>query len=217
MPCGSIKHSVEGTTMDPAELTIAEAQAAFAREWTSVGLCEAYLQRIAAIDHAGPMLRSVIEINPDAFEIAARLDAERAQQGLRGPLHGVPFLIKDSIDTGDRMMTTGGSLAMVGNVAPEDAHAVRLLRDAGVVVLGKANLSEWSYMRSTRAVCGWSSRGGQTRNPHVLDRSPLGSSAGSAVAVAANLCLASLGARSMVRSRARHRATASSASSPRSG
>jgi amidase len=181
--------------MELPELTITDAQAAFARgAWTSARLCEAYLERIAAIDQAGPLLRSVIEVNPDALEIAAGLDAERAQRGPRGPLHGVPVLIKDSIDTGDRMMTTGGSLAMVGNIAPEDAHAVRLLREGGAVVLGKANLSEWSYMRSTRAVCGWSSRGGQTRNPHVLDRSPLGSSAGSAVAVAANLCLASLGA-----------------------
>ncbi|MCC9608631.1 amidase [Blastopirellula sp. JC732] len=181
--------------MDLSEFSIADLQNRFAAgEWSAVTLCEAFLQRIAAIDHAGPTLRSVVEINPDALAIAAELDQEREQQGPRGPLHGVPMLVKDSLDTADKMMTTGGSLALVGNVAAEDAFVVKQLRAAGVVLLGKTNMSEWGYMRSTRACSGWSSRGGQTHNPYVLDRSPLGSSSGSAVAVAANLCIGSIGA-----------------------
>jgi amidase len=181
--------------MELPEYTITALQAAFDKgERTSVGLCKAFLNRISEIDTAGPTLRSVIEINPDVLEIAGALDRERQQRGPRGPLHGVPVVIKDSIDTGDRMMTTAGSLALEGNVAPRDAFVVRKLRDAGAVILGKANMSEWGYMRSTRACSGWSSRGGQVRNPYVLDRSPLGSSSGSAVAVAANLCLAAIGA-----------------------
>lgn len=177
------------------EYTTVELQEMFAcGALTAVSLCEAFLERISATDQAGPQLCSVIELNPDALSIAAELDRERRQQGPRGPLHGVPMLIKDSFDTADRMMTTAGSLALEGNIAPCDAFVVRKLRAAGVVLLGKTNMSEWGYMRSTRACSGWSSRGGQTRNPYVLDRSPLGSSSGSAVAVAANLCTASLGA-----------------------
>jgi amidase len=163
-------------------------------DWTSLDLCEEFLRRIRELDAAGPGLRSVIEINPDALEIAAALDAERRERGARGPWHGVPVMVKDSLDTGDRMLTTAGSLALVGNRARRDACVVRRLRDAGAVLLAKTNMSEWGYMRSTRACSGWSSRGGQTRNPYVLDRSPLGSSSGSAVAVAANLCVASIGA-----------------------
>lgn len=163
-------------------------------EMTSVGVCNAFLERIAAVDRAGPTLRSVIELNPDAMAIAAALDAERRQGTVRGPLHGVPVLIKDSIDTADVMMTTAGSLALLGNIASRDAFAVSRLRDAGAVILGKTNMSEWGYMRSTRGCSGWSSRGGQVRNPYALDRSPSGSSSGSAVAVAANLCTAALGA-----------------------
>lgn len=163
-------------------------------EITALSLCEAYLSRIDAVDRAGPELRAVVEVNPDAAEIAAQLDAERADRGSRGPLHGVPILVKDSIDTVDRMMTTGGSLALEGNFAPRDAFIVQRLRSAGAVILGKTNMSEWGYFRSTRQCTGWSSRGGQTRNPYVLDRTPGGSSSGSGAGVAADLCLAALGA-----------------------
>jgi len=181
--------------MNLAEYTIAELQTAFDQgEWTSASLCEVFLKRISEIDASGPTLRSVIEINPDALAIANELDRERQQKGPRGPLHGVPVLVKDSIDTADKMMTTGGSLALQGNIASQDAAVVEKLRESGAVLLGKTNMSEWGYMRSTRACSGWSSRGGQVRNPYVLDRSPLGSSSGSAVAVAANLCIVAIGA-----------------------
>jgi amidase len=152
-----------------------------------------YLARIAEVDHRGPMLGAVLETNPAALEIAAALDAERAAKGARGPLHGVPVLIKDNIETADRMMTTAGSLALEGWYAPTDAPLVARLRAAGAVVLGKTNLSEWANFRSTRSVSGWSGRGGQTRNPYSLDRSPSGSSSGSAVAVAAGLCAVAVG------------------------
>ncbi len=181
--------------MDLPECSIAELQVCFDRgEWTATMLCEAFLERIARIDREGPTLRAVIEVNPDALAIAKALDQERRVNGPRGPLHGVPMVVKDSIDTADRMMTTAGSLALEGNIATRDSFVVEKLRPAGVVLLGKTNLSEWGYMRSTRACSGWSSRGRQTRNPYVLDRSPLGSSSGSAVAVAANFCTASIGA-----------------------
>lgn len=181
--------------MEIPELTIAELQTLFEQgEWTSAALCEAFLQRIGEIDATGRNLRSMIEVNPDALDIAEALDRERKEKGPRSPLHGIPITVKDSIDTGDRMMTTGGSLALEGNFAPQDAFVVGKLREAGAVILGKTNMSEWGYMRSTRACSGWSSRGGQTRNPYVLDRNPLGSSSGSAVAVAANLCSAAIGA-----------------------
>jgi amidase len=163
-------------------------------ELTSADLCQAYLKRIEEIDQNGPMLRSVIEVNPDALEIAAKMDAERKLKGARTILHGIPILLKDSIDTADRMTTTAGSLALEGNFASQDAFLVKKLREAGAIILGKTNMSEWGYMRSTRACSGWSSRGGQVRNPYVLDRSPLGSSSGSAAAVAANLCIAAIGA-----------------------
>ncbi len=181
--------------MDLIEFSLDALQQHFDRgEWTTAQLCEAFLQRIVEIDQAGPMLCSVIELNPDALAIAAALDQERQEKGQRSSLHGVPVLVKDSIDTGDNMMTTAGSLALVGNDAARDAFVVEKLRQAGAVILGKTNMSEWGYMRSTRACSGWSSRGGQTRNPYCLDRSPLGSSSGSAVAVAANLCTVSIGA-----------------------
>ncbi len=162
-------------------------------ELTAAELSEAFLQRIDEIDRAGPTLRSVIEVNPDAIAIADKLDQERRTQGPRGPLHGVPILVKDNIDSADRMMTTAGSLALEGNIAPRDAFVVEKLRQAGAVLLGKTNLSEWAYFRSTRGCSGWSSRGGQVRNPYALDRNPCGSSSGSGVAVAANLCTASIG------------------------
>lgn len=175
--------------------SIAQLQEAMARqECSATILCETALQRIASLDVAGPTLRSVIEINPDAPAIAEALDRERRQSGPRSALHGIPVLVKDSFDTSDRMMTTAGSLALVGNIASHDAFVVDRLRQAGAVLLGKTNMSEWGYMRSTRACSGWSSRGGQVRNPYVLDRSPLGSSSGSAVAVAAGLCVAAIGA-----------------------
>lgn len=181
--------------MDPPERSIDGWQGALDREeWTSAGLCEQFLRRISDLDSAGPTLRSVIETNPEALEIAAALDTERRDRGTRGPLHGIPIMVKDSLDTADRMMTTAGSLALVGNHARRDAFVIQRLRQAGAVLLAKTNMSEWGYMRSTRACSGWSSRGGQTRNPYVLDRSPLGSSSGSAAAVAANLCVASIGA-----------------------
>ncbi|MFR9752461.1 amidase [Nocardia sp. 004] len=185
----------EGARMELSEFTIAELQQAFERgEWTAAALIEHYLRRVSEIDSSGPTLRSLIEVNPDAPAIAEELDAERRQGRIRGPLHGVPIVVKDSIDTADTMMTTAGSLALEGNIAPRDAFMVEKMRDAGAVILGKANMSEWGYFRSARPCSGWSSRGGQTRNPYVLDRSPIGSSSGSAVAVAADLCMGAIGA-----------------------
>ncbi len=162
-------------------------------EYTSHSITEMYLQRIREIDQNGPRLNSVIELNPDALTIAGALDLERKQGKVRGLLHGIPVLIKDNIDTGDSMMTTAGSLALVGHRATKDAFIVSQLREAGAVILGKTNLSEWANFRSTRSTSGWSSRGGQTRNPYSLDRNPCGSSAGSGVAVAANLCAVAIG------------------------
>ncbi len=180
--------------MQVEEATIAGLSRAMAEGSTSaVELVTAYLDRIAAIDRSGPTLRSVIELNPDALEIAAALDAERASVGPRGALHGLPIVLKDNIDTGDRMTTTAGSLALEGHRAERDAHLVTRLRRAGAVVLGKTNMSEWAYFRSKRGCSGWSSRGGQVRNPYALDRNPCGSSSGSGVAVAANLAVAAIG------------------------
>jgi len=156
-------------------------------------LAEMHLERMAAIDQVGPSLRSVIELNPDWEEIADRLDDERREGRVRGPLHGVPVLVKDNIDTGDRMLTTAGSLALAGAPAPVDAPIVARLRAAGMLLLGKTNLSEWANFRSSRSSGGWSARGRQCRNPHVLDRSPCGSSSGSAVAVAAGLTPVAVG------------------------
>jgi amidase len=177
-----------------AEATIAELQASLAAgRWTSRGLVEAYLARIAALDRRGPELRALLEINPEALAIADALDAERRAKGARGPLHGIPVLLKDNIATHDLMTTTAGSLALAGSVPARDAWVARRLREAGAVLLGKANLSEWANFRSTRSSSGWSARGGQCRNPYALDRSPSGSSSGSAVAAAANLCAAAVG------------------------
>lgn len=151
------------------------------------------LDRIAALDDAGPMLNAVIATNPDALASADQRDAERRAGKLRGPLHGIPVLLKDNIDTGDRQLTTAGSLALAGAPAPRDAEVVRRLREAGAVILGKANLTEWANIRSMRASSGWSAVGGLTRNPHVLDRTPCGSSSGSGVAVAAGMVVAAIG------------------------
>lgn len=160
---------------------------------TARSIAEAYLARIDVIDRRGPELRAVIEVNPDALAIADALDRERKEKGPRGPLHGVSILVKDNIDTGDRMLTTAGSLALAGAPAPRDAFLVERLRATGAVILGKTNLSEWANIRSSRSTSGWSARGGQTKNPYHLDRNPSGSSSGSAVAVAANLCAAAIG------------------------
>lgn len=162
-------------------------------ELTSEQLTRHCLDRIAMLDDAGPRLNAVIETNPDALQTATALDGERRQIGPRGPLHGIPVLLKANIDTGDRMDTTAGSLALAGHRAGQDAFLVARLREAGAVILGKTNLSEWANFRSSRSTSGWSSIGGQTRNPHVLDRSPCGSSSGSAVAVAAGLAPLAVG------------------------
>ncbi len=164
-----------------------------AGRYTSRRLVELYTDRINAIDRSGPTLRSVIELNPDALSIADALDAERKSGHVRGPLHGIPVLIKDNIDTADRMMTTAGSLALQGPPAPRDAFIVGKLRAAGAVILGKTNLSEWANFRSTKSTSGWSGRGGQVRNPYALDRNPCGSSSGTGAAVAANLTAIGVG------------------------
>ncbi|HLX59423.1 MAG TPA: amidase [Ktedonobacteraceae bacterium] len=176
------------------EATIAQLQAAMnAGQFTAERLVELYLERIEAIDRHGPTLKSIIEINPECLEIAGALDGERAAGRSRGPLHGIPILIKDNIATADSMQTTAGSLALVGSKAPRDAFVARKLREAGAVILGKTNLSEWANFRSNASSSGWSGRGGQTRNPYVLDRTPCGSSSGSGAAIAANLAAAALG------------------------
>jgi amidase len=176
------------------ELSIAGIQAGMAGgALTAAGLVQAYLERIEALDQQGPAVNAVLELNPDALETAHALDAERLARGPRGPLHGVPLLLKANIDTADRMATTAGSLALAGHVAAQDAFLVQRLRAAGAIILGKANLSEWANFRSNRSSSGWSSLGGQTRNPYALDRNPCGSSSGSAVAVAADFCAAAVG------------------------
>jgi amidase len=162
-------------------------------ESTAVELAKSYLERIEAIDRGGIRLGSVIEVNPDAEEIADRLDDERRKRGSRGPLHGIPILVKDNLDTADRMMTTSGSLALAGHHAKRDATVVRALRDAGAVIIGKLNQSEWANFRSPHSISGWSGRGGQCRNPYALDRTPWGSSGGSGAAASANLAAATIG------------------------
>src|SRR6266852_1877282 len=162
-------------------------------ESTAVELAAQYLQRIEEIDRGGMRLGSVIEVNPDAEELAEQLDSERRERGSRGPLHGIPILIKDNLDTADRMMTTSGSLALVGHYAKRDATVVRARRDAGAVIIGKLNQSEWANFRSPHSTSGWSGRGGQCRNPYALDRTPWGSSGGSGAAASANLAAATIG------------------------
>lgn len=181
------------TTHDFAlhEKSIPDLQAAMAQgQFTSRRLTELYLEQIARLN---PMVNAVLELNPDAPAIADALDEERQAQGPRGPLHGIPILLKDNIDTADSMHTTAGSLALLDAHPAQDAFLVQRLRAAGAIILGKTNLSEWANFRSTRSTSGWSSRGGQTRNPYALDRNPCGSSSGSGVAVAANLCAAAIG------------------------
>src|ERR1700730_796490 len=156
-------------------------------------LVEKYSQRIDDIDKHGPRINSVLELNPDALSIADALDRERKSTGPRGPLHGIPVMIKDNIDTADRMMTTAGSLALVGAKPPKDSFVAQKLRDTGAVILAKTNLSEWANIRSEHSTSGWSGRGGQTKNPYALDRNPCGSSSGSRAGVSANLCVAAIG------------------------
>lgn len=176
------------------EATVAQLQAGLqSGKYTARRLVEQYLERIDRTDRQGPTLRSVIEVNPEALAIADALDAERRAKGPRGPLHGIPVLIKDNIDTADRMMTTAGSLALDGSIAPRDAFLVERLRAAGVVLLGKTNLSEWANFRSTKSTSGWSARGGQVRNPYALDRNACGSSSGTGAAIAANLAAIGVG------------------------
>jgi amidase len=194
--CGDDDQGAPPVTSQPPieEATVAELRAAMdAGRVSAVGLVEHYLARIEALDRNGPTLRAVIEVNPDARSLAQALDAGRQAQGARGSLHGIPVLLKDNIDTGDQMLTTAGSLALVGAPATRDATVAERLRQAGALLLGKTNLSEWANMRSLTASSGWSARGGQTLNPYALDHSPCGSSSGSAVAVAANLCAVALG------------------------
>ncbi len=173
------------------EITIDELQQKMKTgELTSVEICQKYLDRIKLVD---PTLKSVIELNPDALEIAKQLDEERTTGKVRGVLHGILILFKDNIDTGDKMQTTAGSLALEGSIAQKDAFIIKKLREAGAVVLGKTNLSEWANFRSDNSSSGWSGRGGQVRNPFCLDRSPCGSSSGTGAAVSANLCVIGIG------------------------
>ena len=162
-------------------------------EYTSQSITKIYLKRIAEIDKKGPALNAIIELNPEAITIAERMDAERKAGKVRGPLHGIPVLVKDNINTGDKMQTTAGALALEGNHAAKDAFIIARLRNSGAVLLGKTNLSEWANFRSTRSTSGWSSRGGQTKNPYLLNRDPSGSSAGSGSAVSGNLCVIAIG------------------------
>ena len=192
----TMKKSEESDTLSfsLSETTIDALQAKMkSGESSSEKITQLYLDRINAIDKQGPAINAVIELNPDAISIAKAMDAERKNGKVRGPLHGIPVLIKDNIDTADKMLTTAGALALADNHASKDAFIVQKLRAAGAVILGKTNLSEWANFRSSRSSSGWSSRGGQTRSPYVTDRSPCGSSSGSAVAVAANLCAVAIG------------------------
>ncbi len=176
------------------EITLADLRNGLeSGKFTARSLCEKYLARIEQVDRSGPELKAVIEINPEALQIADQLDAERRAKRVRGPLHGIPVLIKDNIATADRMQTTAGSLALVGSKPPKDSTVAARLRASGAVILGKTNLSEWANFRSTHSTSGWSGRGGLTRNPYALDRNPSGSSSGSGAAVAANLSAMAIG------------------------
>ena len=179
---------------DLDEITVADLQDGMkSGKFTARALVEKYSSRIAEIDKSGPAINSVIELNPDALAIAETLDQERKAKGPRGPLHGVPVLIKDNIDTADKMMTTAGSLALVGSKPPQDSAVAQRLRAAGAVILGKTNLSEWANIRSSHSTSGWSGRGGLTRNPYALDRNPCGSSSGTGAGISANLCAVGIG------------------------
>jgi amidase len=190
----SASHLDELPSFEFDETTIIDLQDAMkSGKVTARSIAEKYLARINEIDKQGPAINSIIELNPDALATADALDRERTSKGLRGPLHGIPVLIKDNIDTADKMMTTAGSLALVGSKPPKDAAVAQKLREAGAVILGKTNLSEWANIRSEHSTSGWSGRGGQTRNAYALDRNPCGSSSGSGAATSANLCTAAVG------------------------
>jgi amidase len=190
----SISKTKDYTDFDLNEVTLAQLQEKMSSgKLNSEKITQKYLDRIGQIDRNGPELRAIIELNPEALEIARQMDAERKSGKVRGPMHGIPILIKDNIDTGDKMQTTAGSLALAGSPATDDAFIVRKLREAGAVLLGKTNLSEWANFRSSKSSSGWSGRGGQVRNPFCTDRSPCGSSSGTGVAVSANLCAIGIG------------------------
>jgi amidase len=192
--CANQQEEAAEPRLDLDEATIAGLQDDMAAgHLTAHQLTQHYLQRIADIDRAGPALRSIIETNAEALSIAGALDEERKAKGPRGPLHGIPIVLKDNIDTADTMTTTAGSLALEGSIAPRDAFVVERLREAGVVILAKTNLSEWANFRSMKSSSGWSARGGQVKNPYALDRNPCGSSSGTATAVSANLAAAGVG------------------------
>ena len=181
-------------TFELEEITIAELQEGMkSGKYTARAIAEKYLARIDAVDKRGPAVNSVIEVNADALAIAEASDKERKQKGPRGPLHGIPVLIKDNIDTADKMMTTAGSLALVGSKPPKDSMVAQKLREAGAMIIGKTNLSEWANIRSRHSSSGWSGRGGQTKNPYALDRNPCGSSSGSGAGASANFCAAAIG------------------------
>jgi len=186
--------SPNDAAFDLEEATIVQLQRDMTeRKRTARSITEQYLERIDSLDKRGPALHHVLETNPDALQIADALDRERAARGPRGPLHGIPILLKDNIDTGDRMTTTAGSLALEGSIAARDAFIARKLRDAGAILLGKTNLSEWANFRSTHSSSGWSGRGGQVKNPYVLDRNPCGSSSGTGGGISANYATAGIG------------------------
>lgn len=194
-PGGSnARASTEIPSFELDEVTVSELQAAMASgERSARSITELYLGRIEALDGQGPELRSIIEVNPDALQIADELDAERAAGNVRGPLHGIPVAIKDNLDTHDGMTTAAGSLALEGSIPPQDSFLAAKLREAGAIIVAKANMSEWAYFRGYRATSGWSARGGQCRNPYALNRNPCGSSSGSGVAVSANLVPLTIG------------------------
>src|SRR6202451_3292068 len=190
----TVAYSGDVAAFELDEITISDLQEGMkSGKYTSRSITEKYLARIDAIDKQGPAINAIIELNPDALSIADGMDKERKEKGPRGPLHGIPILIKDNIDTADKMMTTAGSLALLGSQAPKDSTVAQRLRDAGAVILGKTNLSEWANIRSNHSTSGWSGRGGQTKNPYALDRNPCGSSSGSGAAVSANLAAAAIG------------------------
>lgn len=200
--CNNTNKNIENEALDSEgtfvfeldEETINSLQEKLASgKYTSEQLVDLFLKRIENIDKKGPELNAIIEINSEAISISKQMDKERKEGKVRGPLHGIPVVIKDNIDTADKMQTTAGSLAMIGNIASKDAFTVKKLRDSGAIIIGKTNLSEWANFRSNQSSSGWSSRGGQTKNPYILDHNPCGSSAGSGVAVAANLCVVAVG------------------------
>ena len=199
MTIGSCKNEIKKTTTgaEPfrfAEYTIDQLQQGYKNgDFTVTDVVQAYLDRIKAIDDNGPMLNAVIQVNPDALSIAAQLDQELNEGKTRGPMHGVPVLLKDNIDTHDGMETTAGSRALSGSHPPKDSFVAQKLREAGAVIIGKTNLSEWANFRGNLSSSGWSGVGGQTKNPYILDRNPCGSSSGSGVAVSANLCMTAVG------------------------